>query len=377
MKILILSTNTGGGHNAAGNAMIDALAELGVRAEMVDSLAIASEWGSKTVSGVYASVARHSPRVFGAGYRVVGKLSPKHGHSASYALNLVNIRRLEEYLFQTAPDAIITTHVFSSQALTHLIKRGKIGALTFGIMTDYNVTLFWEETRLDAYILPHPDLVAPYMAKGMPAKRLFPYGIPVTPQIAPERDIAAAKRAYGIDPECKHVIVAGGSMGAGKLPRTVRALDETLPSSVVISAVCGNNAAAKEELEAMGNPRVRVLGYVSPLNAFLASADVVITKAGGLTSTETLVQRVPLIALHSIPPIETDNAAFFQARGLAYNAKNDEKACRAAVKILYDPNVQAGMLHAARQHIPKDASRRVARLIVNSVEHGKITPPEK
>ena len=62
MKILILSTNTGGGHNAAGNAMIDALAELGVRAEMVDSLAIASEWGSKTVSGVYASVARHSPR---------------------------------------------------------------------------------------------------------------------------------------------------------------------------------------------------------------------------------------------------------------------------------------------------------------------------
>lgn len=69
----------GGGHNAAGNAMIDALAELGVRAEMVDSLAIASEWGSKTVSGVYASVARHSPRVFGAGYRVVGKLSPKHG----------------------------------------------------------------------------------------------------------------------------------------------------------------------------------------------------------------------------------------------------------------------------------------------------------
>ena len=98
MKILILSTNTGGGHNAAGNAMIDALAELGVRAEMVDSLAIASEWGSKTVSGVYASVARHSPRVFGAGYRVVGKLSPKHGHSASYALNLVNIRRLEEYI---------------------------------------------------------------------------------------------------------------------------------------------------------------------------------------------------------------------------------------------------------------------------------------
>ena len=66
MKILILSTNTGGGHNAAGNAMIDALTELGVRAEMVDSLAIASEWGSKTVSGVYASVARHSPRVFGA-----------------------------------------------------------------------------------------------------------------------------------------------------------------------------------------------------------------------------------------------------------------------------------------------------------------------
>ena len=122
---------------------------------------------------------------------------------------------------------------------------------------------------------------------------------------------------------------------------------------------------------------MRVLGYVSPLNAFLASADVVITKAGGLTSTETLVQRVPLIALHSIPPIETDNAAFFQARGLAYNAKNDEKACRAAVKILYDPNVQAGMLHAARQHIPKDASRRVAKLIVNSVEHGKITPPEK
>lgn len=374
MKVLVLSTNTGGGHNAAGNATIEALEELGIRAEMVDSLGIASKWGSKTVSGVYTSVAKHAPKLLGAGFGVAGKMSGKRMRSASYALNLINVHRLEEYIFEKAPDAIVTTHVFCAQALTHLIKHGKVAALTFGIITDYNVSLYWEETRLDAYILPHPDLMAPYIAKGLDPTRLYPYGIPVTPKIADGRDIAAAKRKYGLDPARTHVIVAGGSMGAGKLPATVRELDETLPDNVIISAVCGSNKAAQEELAAMRNPRVNAMGYVSPLNDFLSSADLVISKAGGLTSTEALAQRIPFIALHCLPPLETSNAKFFEARGMAYNAKDDYAACKAAVKILYDQNVRAAFNYAQERHIPMDASRKIAKMIVESVTHGKIMP---
>jgi len=73
--------------------------------------------------------------------------------------------------------------------------------------------------------------------------------------------------------------------------------------------------------------------------------------------------------------LETDNAKFFQDRGMAYYAKNDENACRAAVKILYDPNVQAAMRHAQKLHIPTDASRQIARFIIDSVQQGKIVQP--
>ena len=372
MKVLVLSTNTGGGHNAAGNAIIEALEEMGVRAELVDSLGVASKWGSKAVSDVYNGVAKHAPKLLGAGFGMADKMTVKKVRSASYALNLINVHRLEEFIFAKAPDAIVATHVFCAQALTHLVKHAKIGAMTFGVTTDYNCGIYWEETKMDAYILPHPDLTAAYIAKGMDPQRLYPYGIPVTPKIADGRDIVAAKKKYGINPECKHVIVAGGSMGAGRLPVTVRELDETLPDDVIISAVCGSNKAAQEELAAMKKPRVNAMGYVSPLNDFLASADLVISKAGGLTSTEALAQRIPFIALHCLPPLETTNAKFFEARGMAYNAKNDYAACKAAVKILYDANVQAAFRHAQSLHIPTDASRKIARLIVRSVEQGKV-----
>jgi len=172
MKVLVLSTNTGGGHNAAGNAIIEALEEMGVRAELVDSLGVASKWGSKAVSDVYNGVAKHAPKLLGAGFGIADKMTVKKVRSASYALNLINVHRLEEFIFAKAPDAIVTTHVFCAQALTHLVKHAKIGAMTFGVTTDYNCGIYWEETKMDAYILPHPDLTAAYIAKGMDPQRL-------------------------------------------------------------------------------------------------------------------------------------------------------------------------------------------------------------
>lgn len=366
MKYIILSLNTGGGHNTAANAVAQSLRNRGAQVEVYDCLSIISPYRSKLVCGAYLSLVRHWPRLFGWVYKLSFRASSAKHKSVVYAVNAQNVGRLADFINARKPDGVISTHIFSAQQLTYLRRHEKLNCWLGGVVTDYDVQPFWNETELDMVFTPNEEFKAGYAAVGLPEKTLAATGIPVDPSISERADIAEAKRAMGLDPARRHVLVAGGSMGAGKLPGTIDALMDGLDSDVLMTVVCGNNRALIRRFNKLRVPdtRLRVMGFVRPLHAFMRAADVIITKPGGLSSTEAFVQRIPVVVAHPIQGVESNNAAFMERNGLALCPETDAGIVSAVNRLLNNPELARDMLSAQRDRVPLGASARIAERIL-------------
>lgn len=204
----------------------------------------------------------------------------------------------------------------------------------------------------------------------MPEGILRPMGIPVSLSCRPCLDKAAAKQAAGLDPAGREVLLVGGSMGAGHLPETIGMLLPALSGDGHLTVVCGSNEKARQEAEShyAGDTRVTVLGKVQPLYGLMAASDVVVTKSGGLTSTEAMTIGVPMVIAHPIVGCETANADFFCRYGLADWARTPEELPGKVARLLEDADARERMIAAQRREIDPECSRHFASCLIDMVQ---------
>ncbi len=380
MKALILSANLGGGHNAAANALSEALQEMGVETRVMDSVAFGGAWLSKTSSKVYEGMVRHVPSAFGMMYRSSRSISHHRVKSPVYVMNSTYAFRMKKVLKSMKPDLIICTHIFASQSVTHLIHNGDYRGIHAMIMTDYTVHPFTEDAEVDVLYMPHEALLDDCRRRHLPEATVRFAGIPVSLACQPCEDKKAAKRAVGLDENGQEVLLVGGAMGAGNIPETVAALVPILGEKGHLTVVCGNNDKLREAVaeKVAGNKRVTVRGRVVPLTAAMAAADVLVTKPGGLTSTEAMTIGTPMVIVNPIAGCETDNAAFFEKRGMALCAHSKEELATKVELLLQDEDARQKMVENQHREIPADSARQIARELVEMVwEHKGHRPMEK
>ena len=213
MKVLILSCNTGGGHNAAAQAIAEAIREHGDCAEVLDYLSLAGNGVSKLVGDGYVKVVKKAPAMFGMAYKlgmVVSRLMKK---SPVYYANARMARYLEEYLQENPVDAIVMPHLYPAETITYMRRNGFALPLTVAVMTDYTCIPFWEETDCDYYITPHKKLHPEIIKRGIPAYKLKAFGIPVSRQCREDISREQARDMLGLEQEKKYFLLAAGSMG--------------------------------------------------------------------------------------------------------------------------------------------------------------------
>ena len=366
LKAIIFATKMGGGHMAAAHATAHALKLRGCDAKVYDFLTLTGRHTSDIVGDAYIKLVRRSPRAFGKIYRAGQFIGTPRLKSIVYFANTLYASRLTEYIRGEAPDVILTSHIFAAQALTHLRNTHVYLPPTIGIMTDYTCAPFWEETDLDAYITPHPLLDSEFVKKGLPQEKLHPLGIPVDPMFKACDDIRQAKCEQGIDPDKKHLLIIGGSMGAGNLPEVVDTLSDM---DAQISVVCGNNEDLRKHLSSRfdGSKHIRILGYVSPMFPLMSSADVILSKSGGLTSTEIMTMRKPFIVINPIEGVETRNAEFFESLGTAEYARNDNDIRKDVQHLLSDEEACAQMRAAQERNFDASACELIAGMAFKCV----------
>lgn len=372
MKALILSCHTGQGHNAAGQALKEALCARGVTCEMQDALAFQSARTSQTVSNLYVHLTTRSPRMFGLLYRAGGTISSDKHKSVVYLANRPYVRALNAYIEAGGFDFIVVPHLFPAEALTYIKKHMGLKTPCFAVQTDYTCIPFWEETELDAYVIPHMDCMDAFVQRGLPRQKLIPLGIPVEQRFVQPPDVSCCRKELGFAQTDTLFLVMTGSMGFGEPQLLVEELLQLCRRGEKIVVLCGHNEKLRQALaQTFGTDgQVQALPFTKKAHLYMRACDVLLTKPGGLTSTEAAVMGVPLVHTQPIPGCETENVAFFTSRGMSVSAHSLQELAQRAYVLAYHKDQQAKMLRAQRAHIYRHASEDIATWMLARVQKG-------
>lgn len=370
MKVLILSCNTGEGHNMAAKAVRERCEAEGHEAVVLDFLSLGGKFVSSFISNFYIRSAKYLPNAYGFFYNAMLFISSalRFGRSIIYVLNSGIAPKLKRFLEENEFDAVVTTHMFAADALAYLKRRGENLPPTAMVITDYSWYPFLQETLCDAYILPHDDLV-PLFAKRLPIETLYPFGIPVSRRFEHLPSREAARDHLGLSEDEPIYLIMGGSMGAGKIRKFTMSLSEKIEKGRII-VICGKNKRLKRSLEKKlaDHNNIILVGFTDEIPYYMAACDVLYTKPGGLTSTEALVCHTPMVHTTPIPGCETDNMKFFRDRGLSIPAKNVKQQIECGRSLAENAVRREAMRECQRRLAKPNSARDVVRLLENFVE---------
>ena len=324
MKTLILSCNTGEGHNSCSRAIKEYFDGLSEVCEVVDTLSFISDFVSNTISQGHDFIYQHLPKLFSGGYDFAEKHEEIFAKNSPVGLLLASCTpKLYAYIQENGFDTVISTHVFSAFILTDILQKYEPRLKTAYVSTDYTCSPSTKQSNLDYYFVPDESLVADFLSANIPNEKIVASGMPVRQAFYKRADKTAMKDKFGIDRHSKHLVIMCGSMGCGPLNPIVRLLSEQLPEGYEASVVCGKNAKLKEQLEKFSekNPRIHALGYVTEMSALLDSADLYLTKPGGLSTSEATVKGLPMVFIDAVAGCEKYNMDFFLRKGCAKSAE--------------------------------------------------------
>ena len=373
MKALILSCNTGEGHNSAGRAIAEAMTWQGDEAYVMDYLTLAGEGVSRLVGDGNVQIVKKTPKLFGLVYKLGMLFSKLVKKSPVYYVNGRMAKYLNQYLKEHPVDVLVMPHLYPAETITYMKRKGMKLPLTVAVMTDYTCIPFCEETDVDYYIAPHESLIKPCVRRGLPKEKLVPLGIPVSRICRREISKEAAREKLLLSPVKKYILVAGGSMGAGDMKKMVECLLKATKEEELI-IICGSNTKVENQLKkAFGSEkRARILGFTTQMNLYMKACDVLFTKPGGLTSTEGAVAGIPMVHTDPIPGCETANRKFFGKLGMSVFARTVKGQVQAGIRLLYDEQASDKMRENQQKNINKMAADDICEFIRNHIKEGGI-----
>ena len=232
MRVLLLSCNTGEGHNATAKAIMEVLEARNISCQLQDVLACQSPRLSKFISTWHVRLYKYAPKLFDVGYRAMERTEPDpEDTSFIYELLRFSAGRVLELLAEGDFDAVICTHVFSGMAMTEVRKAFRLRIPTFFVATDYTCYPTTEQCDMDGYFIPDEALTGEYTLAGVPESRLLPYGIPVRQAFYTPGDRAQARVRLRLPEEGLVVLLMCGSMGCGPIKKMAKNLAERLPET--------------------------------------------------------------------------------------------------------------------------------------------------
>ena len=389
-KVLIMSASTGGGHNRAARAIKEELESrtidnMSIECEIVDSLKLVNNTMDKVISRGYEKSALYTPKAYGSVYRFSETTIASKNEFKTNPLTSLMARKFKHLLNESTPDLIIGTHPFPMIALSTLKKNNNIHSLSrsesfykstkvdippmISVLTDYTTHSTWIQNEIDYYIVGHEYVKELLVYEGVDSEKVKAFGIPVEKSFLSHRDREPVLTELGLSPEKLTVLLMGGSFGAGNIKETLEDLI-AIDRDFQILVITGRNEHLKDKLSKMldstiHNKNICLLGYTNKMNDILASIDVLISKPGGLTTTEALLNDVPMIVPYFIPGQEEENLDFLTNCGDALRTTK-KYSLPVLLKVLIDDPSRLDNLRKNIKSIRKfDSAVNISNLVVD------------
>ena len=392
-KVLIMSASTGGGHNRAARAIKEELESrtidnMSIECEIVDSLKLVNNTMDKVISRGYEKSALYTPKAYGSVYRFSETSLASKNEFKTNPLTSLMARKFKHLLNDSSPDLIIGTHPFPMIALSTLKKNNNISLSEsfyrsskvdippmISVLTDYTTHSTWIQNEIDYYIVGHEYVKELLVYEGVDSEKVKAFGIPVEKSFLSHRDRETVLTELGLSPEKLTVLLMGGSFGAGNIKETLEDL-LTVDRDFQILVITGRNEHLKDKLSKMldstvHNKNICLLGYTNKMNDILASIDVLISKPGGLTTTEALLNDVPMIVPYFIPGQEEENLDFLTNCGAALRTTK-KYSLPVLLKVLIDDPSRLDSLRKNIKSIRKfNSAVNISNLVVDILSNNE------
>jgi processive 1,2-diacylglycerol beta-glucosyltransferase len=359
-KVLIVTASTGQGHNSVAESLKKELEKQNYEVKCIEPIKETGEVLDRLVSGGYEILATKVPSLFGMLYKASNHriTSNSIGSILGKSIKDITYEIINEY----KPNVIISTHPLLVKVIANLKRENKVNIPFISIVTDYKAHSSYVNKSVDAYIVGSEYTKESLIEKGIDEEKIYSYGIPV------KRDFMNFNN--DIDKDKKFtILLMGGSMGLKSMKKALsEIMNLDIPLKVI--TVCGNNEILKKELEDIYqtiplNKELVILGFTTNISELMDKASLIITKPGGLTVTEALVKRLPIIIPYYIPGQEEENVSFLVNEKAAIYAEGDN--LNTIIKRLFNNPVELKNMVNNIDKIVKDISLDNTLNLVTSI----------
>jgi processive 1,2-diacylglycerol beta-glucosyltransferase len=356
--IIIVSATVGAGHVRAGEALAAAADSLSVPVAIshLDILDFTFPLFRTLYSKSYYTVVRRSPELWGYLYKRSERSTPRKSKAGLMRLfDHFNYKKYLAKLDAVKPDAVICTHFLPYLAIEEKIVEPDWHIPFFAATTDYDVHSLWISRAIRRFYAATDEAAWTIRAHGIPESRASVSGIPVMPQFESPVKREKACRKLSLKPSLFTILILSGGYGVGVIddlvPSVAQFLSTRSPRRFQLLVVCGKNPELYAKLNRNSYPsnvHVTLYQYIPFVDLAMASSDLLITKAGGLTVSEALASHLPMVILDPFPGQEGRNADYVVEQGAAVTATGFSNLSFKLGGLIDRPALLAGMRRRAR-----------------------------
>lgn len=372
-KVLIFYASYGGGHLSAAKSIQKYITEhyQNVEAEMIDCMKYINKPIEKVTTGAYREMAKKAPKLWGKVYSgsEKGLLS-----KISKDSNKLMARKLNHLLQEKQPDLVISTHPFSSQMVSYLKKKGKLNCILATIMTDFAMHKQWliGHEYTEYFFVSNESMKQDMINYGIAKDKIHVTGIPMSDRFFENFDAEKIYEMFELDKNKKVILFfGGGEFGLGKerTSQILRVFIQEVPDCQIV-AVAGKNEKMKEDFEQLvqmnnAQDRVRVLGFTDKVPELMHISSLVVTKPGGLTTTESLASHLPMVIINPIPGQEEENAEFLVANGVGVWIKKEDNPEEVITDLFSSPHTLEQMKKNTEKFTKQYSTKTICEMLLN------------
>ena len=328
-RILVLSASVGAGHLRAAEAVELALKQTVPNAlvKNVDVLEMTNRLFRQLYGKFYLDLVNHAPHMLGYFYDLLDQPS-RSGKNRTDRMRLLlekfNLAKFMKFLQAEPWDLAICTHFLPAEIIAHLRKKQLLDLPQATATTDFETHRLWVNQPCERYFTATDEGSRYLQHWGVPATDTLATGIPIHPVFSELKDPRECLAKHGLADDRPVILQLSGGFGVGPIEKIYNTL-LSVEQPIQLVTIAGRNEKLREKLSRLSKPsrhKVKVMGFTKEIDELMQAADLVVSKPGGLTTSETLARGAVLVIVNPIPGQETRNSDYLLENGAAIKANN-------------------------------------------------------
>ncbi len=368
-KVHIFHISEFGGHSKAAQNIKEALIYKNPQIDVLrlNGLGYFYPRAEKVIDFLYTKIIKYAPYLWGKAYdrkKVATAVGPSR-----MIVNRFTFNKLRRFIKEYKPDCFVATQAFPCGAIADFKERTGATIPLIAVVTDYHPNRFWFHPCVDRYVVACKEAKEVLIKEGIDPDKIKILGIPISVKFLTTYPKNEVSQEFGFNPELDSVLIMGGGLGLGPIKTIAQKLDE-LHFDFQMIVVCGKNKGLfdwfKKNKDKFSKP-IFVFGYIEGIHKIMDFSDIIITKAGGITVSESLAKGLCIIVTNPIPGQEERNVDYLLKRKAIAAVDGANQVVEVAGKLLGDKKEMYALATRAKENSFIDSSLRIVDLIFELV----------